>query len=242
MICRIEIMWGVFMKRNWKEIIAYLLIFSVFLCVPLAGNRTIAVLSEETANDDYVIIDAGHGGVDGGAVSCTGVYESQINLEISQKLNDVMHLLGIRTIMIRDSDISVYTEGKTIAAKKVSDIRERVRIANTTPNALLLSIHQNTFSDSKYHGTQVFYNGKFDSKVLAEEMQTSFRENVNPDNKRKCKKTSGVYLMEHINCSGILIECGFLSNAKEEEHLRNPEYQKKLCCVIGATVSQYLNT
>lgn len=230
------------MKHHLKEILGYILLFSAFILIPFAGNRAVTVLSEKEWDCNNVIIDAGHGGVDGGAVSCTGVYESQINLEIALKLDDLMHLLGIRTVMIRDTDISVYTEGNTIAAKKVSDIRERVRIVNTTPNALLISIHQNMFSQPKYHGTQVFYNGQADSKLLAEKLQTSFRENIKHTNNRQCKQTSGVYLMEHINCSGILVECGFLSNPQEEQNLRNPEYQKKLCCVIATTVSQYLNT
>lgn len=229
-------------RFNWKLVAGSFLLFLSFILVPLAGNHAVAVLSQGNNISNHVIIDAGHGGVDGGAVSCTGVYESRINLEISLKLNDLMHLLGIHTIMIRDKDISVYTQGNTIAAKKVSDIHERVRIVNTTPNALLISIHQNMFSDPQYYGTQVFYNGLSDSKLLAESLQTTFRESINPANKRQCKKSSGVYLMEHINCSGILIECGFLSNAQEERDLRNPEYQKKLCSVIAATVSQYLNT
>lgn len=230
------------MKRYWKDILGYFLLFSVFIAIPLAGNRAISVLSQELEIHNTVIIDAGHGGIDGGAVSVSGVYESQINLEISQKLNDMMRLLGIRTIMIRDTDNSVYTEGKTIAAKKVSDIHERVRIVNTTPNALLVSIHQNMFSDPKYNGTQVFYNNRSDSKILADCLQAAMRQNINSVNKRQCKEASGIYLMDHINCHGILIECGFLSNPEEEQNLRNPEYQKKLCSVIATTVSQYLNT
>ena len=230
------------MKRYWKEIIGYTLLFAAFIFIPLAGNRAVYVLSQNREPDTTIVIDAGHGGVDGGAVSCAGAYESHINLEIALKLNDFMHLMGIRTIMIRNADISVYTEGTTIATKKVSDIRERVRVVNTTPNALLLSIHQNMFSDPKYRGAQVFYNGESDSKLLAENLQAAFRQNVDPVNKRQIKKATGIYLMEHINCNGILIECGFLSNPQEEQNLRSSEYQKKLCAVIAATVAQYLNT
>ena len=197
---------------------------------------------QKKKNLDVLVIDAGHGGVDGGAVSCTGVYESQINLEIALRLEDLMHLLGIRTVMIRDTDRSVYTEGSTIAAKKVSDIKERVRIVNTTPNALFVSIHQNNFQDPRYQGAQVFYNSHPDSKALAENLQTALRKNLDPSNKRSIKKTTGVFLMEHINCTGVLIECGFLSNQQEEAMLRDSEYQKSICCVVSTTVSQYLNT
>lgn len=225
-----------------KTIILYFLIFALFLTIPLVGNHSISTLADTQSNRNYVIIDAGHGGVDGGAVSYTGVYESKINLEISSRVNDLMHLLGLRTIMIRDTDKSVYTDGQTIAAKKISDIKERVRIINTTPQALLISIHQNHFHDARYSGAQVFYNNTADSKLLAEKMQQAFRENLNPANKRKQKLSSGVYLMDHINCTGLLIECGFLSNPGEEAMLRDTVYQQKISAVITTTVSQYLNT
>lgn len=227
---------------DYKIIIIYSLIFAMFIFVSLNWNHTVATLSNNISQPQIVVIDAGHGGIDGGAVSCTGVYESTLNLEVACRLNDLMHLLGISTVMIRDTDRSVYTNGDTIAAKKISDIKERVRIVNSTPNALLISIHQNNFQQNQYWGTQVFYNQQEESKEIAEQLQAAFRANLNPDNRRQIKRTSGIYLMEHINCRGVLIECGFLSNPAEEAHLRNSTYQKQFICVIGSTVSQYLNT
>ena len=188
-----------------------------------------------------VIIDAGHGGVDGGATSCTGKLESAFNLEIALRLNDLMQLLGMHTAMIRTTDISVYTQGETIAAKKVSDLKERVKIVNETENALLVSIHQNTFSDGRYGGAQVFYGTKGEGQQLAEQLQNAFCATVNPGSNRRCKKAEGIYLMEHIDTTGVLIECGFLSNAEEEAKLRSADYQKKLCCVIASTVSNHLD-
>ena len=231
---------NVFFDR--KTLCLYLMILSLFLTVPLVGNKTVTVISENAQIKNHVVIDAGHGGVDGGAVSCTGVLESKINLEIALKLEAMLHLFGIRTVMIRNTDRSVYTQGTTIAAKKVSDIRERVRIVNSTQNALLLSIHQNHYTDPRYSGGQVFYNHTADSKKLGEMMQAALHTNLDSSNKRPAKKISGVYLMEHINCTGILVECGFLSNPQEEAFLRDASYQKKLCGVIAATVSGYLNT
>lgn len=216
-------------------IILSVIVFSLF------GNQAVTTMVPESPIHT-IIIDAGHGGVDGGAVSCTGVYESQINLEIALRLDDLFHLLGAKTVMIRTSDISVYTEGETIAAKKVSDIKQRVQIANTTPYAIYLSIHQNNFADPRYWGSQIFYNGQSGSQEFASQMQTNLKNNLQQQNNRKIKKSSGVYLMEHMNCTGILIECGFLSNPSEEELLRNSEYQKKLCCVVAATTCQYVNT
>ena len=220
----------------------YVVTLAAFIIVSLLGNRAVTVFSENLAQPKCVIIDAGHGGIDSGAVSCTGVYESNINLQIALKLRDLMHLLGIKTIMIRDTDCSIDTEGNTIAAKKISDIKERIRIINTTPNAILISIHQNHFQDQRYSGAQAFYNSIEQSKVLAEKIQSDLRSNLDPGNKRKVKKISGVYLMERINAPGVLIECGFLSNPSEEAKLRDNQYQNKICSVISTTLSQYLNT
>lgn len=233
------------MKKLWNNrnlIAVYLFILSLGLALPLCGNHAVNVLSEQTQLRQTVIIDAGHGGVDGGAVSCTGVYESHINLQIALKLNDLMHLLGVDTVMIRTTDCSVHTQGETIAAKKVSDIKERVRIANTTPKALYLSIHQNHYSDSRYWGAQVFYNDLPESKALAQCLQNNLRSHISADNKRKPKRSNGVYLMEHISCPGLLIECGFLSNPQEEDMLRSDDYQRRLCSVIAVTAAEYLNT
>ena len=190
--------------------------------------------------EHIVIIDAGHGGEDGGATSCTGYLESEINLSIALRLNDLCHLLGVDTVMIRTTDISVYTEGRTLAAKKASDLRQRVNIVNSYPNGILVSIHQNTFSDSRYYGAQVFYAGTNGSKELAERMQKQFND-VDPNASRQVKASSGVYLMQHIKNTGVLIECGFLSNPEEEAKLRNLEYQKRLCGILAIALGAHIN-
>ena len=202
----------------------------------------ISVLSENVPVSvrKTVVIDAGHGGVDGGATSCTGVLESQFNLEISLKLKDVLNLLGIKTVMIRTTDCSVYTEGETIAQKKVSDLKQRVKIVNSTENCILVSIHQNFFSDSKYSGAQVFYAPTERSHVLAKSMQYAFIQTINPDSHRQEKPANTIYLMQNINCPGVLVECGFLSNPQEEYWLRTKEYQLKVCSVIAGSISNFL--
>ncbi len=222
---------------------AYLLILAGFLIGAFAGSKAITVLSESApvTNRACVIIDAGHGGEDGGATSCTGVLESKINLEIALKLDDLMHFLGVDTHMIRTTDRSIYTQGDTIATKKISDIKERVKIVNETKDALLISIHQNQFSDSRYKGAQVFYAPTDKSNSLAKEFQTQLIQSLNPGSKRQIKNTDGIYLMQHINCPGVLIECGFLSNPEEEAMLRDNTYQKKICVVIASVTSRYLN-
>lgn len=222
----------------------YLIAAIIFLAVAEGGSRAVTVISENAPIErkNILIIDAGHGGEDGGATSCTGVLESQINLEIALRLNDLCHLLGYETRMIRTTDVSVYTEGNTIAAKKVSDLKQRVRIVNETENGILISIHQNTFPEGKYSGAQVFYNSITGSQDLAHTMQSAFTQTLNPRSNRKSKQADNVYLMQHIQRPGVLVECGFLSNPTEEANLRAGEYQKKLCCVIVSAISSYLNT
>ena len=229
-------------KSNWVGFLPfYLLVMILFIGIAGGSSELATVISQGSGTQRHaIIVDAGHGGVDGGATSCTGVLESQINLEIALRLNDLLHLLGCDTVMIRTTDTSVYTEGTTIAAKKVSDLKERVRIVNGTENAVLVSIHQNTFSDSRYSGAQVFYGGANNSRDLARALQSAFSQSVNPGSSRKCKKADSVYLMQNISCTGILVECGFLSNPREEALLRSPEYQQKLCCVIGSALTVFL--
>lgn len=229
------------MARKW--VIVYCLTALIVLVVIWGGKQAVQVLSEDNPSQTRwcIVLDAGHGGEDGGATSCTGVLESGINLEITLRLRDLLHLLGRDTRMIRSSDISVYTKGGSIAQKKMSDLKERVRIVNTTSHAILLSIHQNNFSDSRYSGAQVFYADTPDSEQLAKNLQSTFVSSLNKGSNRKSKQCDGIYLMEHISCPGILVECGFLSNPVEEARLRSPQYQKKLCCVIAATVSSFLS-
>ena len=138
----------------------YLTIILVSVIVTVSGSKAVTTLAENwpVKRNITFIVDAGHGGEDGGATSCTGILESHINLQIALRLDDLLHLLGYDTVMIRKTDISVYTEGNSIAQKKISDLKERVRIVNDTENAILISIHQNFFADSRYSGAQVFYN------------------------------------------------------------------------------------
>ena len=229
-------------RENWIGLLPfYLLVVVLLLGATQFGSDAVTAISnaQPLKSNHTIIIDAGHGGVDGGATSCTGVLESQLNLEISLRLEDLLHLLGYRTLMIRKENISVYTEGETIAQKKISDLKERVRIVNSTENAVLISIHQNTFSDNRYGGAQVFYANTEQSRELAQILQNSLVTTINSGSNRQCKKATGVYLMNQIENTGILIECGFLSNPTEEALLRSSTYQIKLCCVIASAISNF---
>lgn len=233
--------YGYYLKRFWP---IYAITIVLFIFVTAGANQAVTTLGESIPIERSctIIIDAGHGGEDGGATSCTGVLESNINLQIALCLQDLCYLMGFDTKMIRTTDISVYTEGRTLAAKKVSDLKERIRTVNETNNAILISIHQNTFPVEKYRGAQVFYNRIGQSKELAERVQANFLHSINIGSNRKCKPSDGIYLMEKIQRPGILIECGFISNAEEEAQLRSAEYQRKLCCVIVSSLSSFLNS
>lgn len=226
--------------RFWPLYIGVTVIFLLLIAV---GNTAVTVVtkSQPIIRSTMIVIDAGHGGEDGGATSCTGILESQLNLEIALKLNALCHLLGFETKMIRTSDVSVYTEGTTISAKKASDLRRRVQIVNQTENAVLISIHQNTFSDSRYSGAQVFYAETDGSREFAELLQQHLTL-IDRGNHRHIKPAHNIYLMQHIKKTGVLIECGFLSNPSEEAMLRSAMYQKKLCSVIATGLCQYINS
>lgn len=230
------------MRSFQKWIVGYGIILLLTLLAAHWGSRAVTTIAENLPpeREHTIVIDAGHGGVDGGATSCTGVLESRFNLEISLRLRDLLHFLGHETRMIRTEDISVYTQGDTIARKKMSDLKQRVKMVNETENAILLSIHQNSFPDGRYSGAQVFYGAAEGSQPLAKQLQGAFVKTLNPGSRRQEKKSAGIYLLEHIRCPGVLIECGFLSNPEEEAKLRSPGYQQKLCCVIACTLSEIL--
>ncbi len=228
-----------YIRKFWP---VYLVAACLFLGIVAAGQQTVTVIAQNQPIErkPVFIIDAGHGGEDGGAVSCTGVLESRINLEIALRLQPLLQFLGYPTAMIRTEDVAIHTEGSTIGARKVSDLKNRVKFVNEREEGILLSIHQNTFPQEKYSGAQIFYNDE-QGRALAQSLQEAFCKTVNPGSSRKAKKAQGVYLMEHIENPGLLIECGFLSNPSEEAKLRSGEYQKKICCVIACSLSQMLS-
>lgn len=208
------------------------------------GNKTVSTISNSLPirRNHCIIIDAGHGGEDGGAVSCTGIPESVLNLQIALKLNDIIHLLGYNTRMIRTEDTAVYTSGSTIAQKKISDLKERVRIANENESSsILLSIHQNFYTNKIYSGAQVFYGNGEGSKALSQELQHAILSTINTNSKRKEKSGTGIYLLEKAKCPAVIIECGFLSNEEEEAKLRTEMYQKSIASVIACSAAEYLS-
>lgn len=216
----------------------YVLVLCLVLTLTYLGGEVVTTMAKGDPDPGRicVVIDPGHGGIDGGATSCSGILESHINLQIAQRLESMVQLLGYDTLMTRTTDTSVHTEGHTIAAQKVSDLKNRVSLIDSTRGAILISIHQNTYPDPKYSGTQVFYATSPYSMDLAKLLQTKCIQHLGQSSKRSCRPGKGIYLMEHIHKPGVLIECGFLSNPDDDRKLNDPGYQKKLTAVIAGTL------
>ena len=194
------------------------------------GRSAPAAAVSGTGGDWTLILDAGHGGEDGGASSPAGQKESDINLAIVLKARALMAFLGVEPRLTRETDISLHSDGAgTIHQKKVSDLKNRVAMVEGTPNALLISVHQNHFTDPRYDGTQVFFNGGDKGRPWGEGAQELFRQVLDLSNDRKAKPMpDGIYLFEHISCPAILVECGFLSNGEEAALLVTDAYQRKV--------------
>lgn len=187
-----------------------------------------------------LVLDAGHGGEDGGAVTAGGDCESLINLAIVQKAEALMAFLGVETRLTRSEDVSLSTYGDTIRERKISDLKNRAAMISNIPNAILISVHQNYFTDSRYSGAQVFYaQGDF-CRQWGENTQEILRQVLNENNDRAAKLISGdLYLFKHVNCPAILVECGFLSNGEEASLLLTDCYQRKVALALaGAYLHQ----
>lgn len=231
-----------FFRKNWP---IYLAVIAGFTGLSLLGSRAfgaVRVYRDALAMPQTtVVLDAGHGGADGGAVSCTGARECEINLAITQRLDDLLHLLGCPTLQLRQGDTDLASaDAASISEKKVTDLKNRVARINQQADAVLVSIHQNQFSQSQYLGAQVFYAPNTESRAFAALMQQNLRAGLDPGNKRECKPGSGIFLLEKIECPGILVECGFLSNPGEEALLRSKDYQKRLAAVLAGSITAFL--
>lgn len=192
-----------------------------------------------------VIIDAGHGGEDGGAVGYdNNTCEKGINLAVAQKLKQFLTIGGFRVIMTREKDQLLNDEGlNTVRQRKVSDIQNRMQIIEKNPDAIFISIHQNKFTQASANGTQIFYSpNNSDSEDLAQSMQDSFRELIQPANSRQVKKAGKeIYLLYHSKIPSIMVECGFLSNKDECEKLLKDEYQSQVAFSVYAGLMKYID-
>lgn len=178
------------------------------------------------------IIDAGHGGIDGGAEAPNGTKEKELNLALSASIRDIFDILGYDVIMTRYEDIMLSDEGR--GTKKQRDLRARLDIAETNPDAVFISIHMNKFPDSRSSGLQVWYSPNNEkSRPLAAVIRAEVKQYISPNNNREIKEAgSNIYLLDRIENPAVLVECGFLSNSSDMALLSDPVYRRRLASVI----------
>ena len=188
-----------------------------------------------------IVLDAGHGGMDSGAVGIDNVLEKDINLSIALNLKDLFNISGFNVKMTREKDESIHNEDSgTIRSQKVSDLKNRLNIINFDPNNLLISVHQNKFEDSKYKGAQVFYyKNSEEGKRLAEDIQQALCDSLGST--RSAKSNSDYYVLRTTTIPSAIVECGFLSNSDEETKLNTADYQQKTAWAIYKGISDYFN-
>lgn len=184
-----------------------------------------------------LVLDAGHGGMDGGAVAEDGTAEQDINLAIVRKCQALAGFFGVRTILTREDGNSLdYDPACTVRQNKVADIHAREERTNRAENPVFVSVHLNKFSDSQYTGAQTFWSkNNPEGQVLAESVQNQLTLGLHPAKQRTAKQApDSVYLMKHLTCPAVIVECGFLSNRQETEQLKQEAYQKKLSvCIVN---------
>lgn len=203
-------------------------------------DQTVQTVSTPVSNK-VVIIDAGHGLPDGGAVGNSGTIESEINLKIALKLQKLLEESGSYVILTRSDENGIYeNDNSSISDKKVSDIKNRVTIGNESSADIFVSIHLNKIEEEQYHGWQTFYNSKSEEgKRLSECIQNSLNETISKDNRRVPKEIDNVYILNHVEIPISIVECGFLSNNEEEQNLKSEEYQNKLAYGIYIGIIDY---
>ena len=228
-------------KTIYLMILAVILITFCLMMYSAFSNITARTASDSLEQQPMIVIDAGHGGEDGGA-EVDGVLEKDINLSIAGKLSEILRLCGCRVTEIRDEDISVYdSDALTLREKKVSDLKRRVEIANENDNNILVSIHQNKFDNSAYSGAQLFYSSNHDdSRVLAESIRSAITSLLQKDNTRELKPAgSDIYLLDNAEVPAVIVECGFLSNQEERSKLMDDAYQNEMAYAVAMGVLEY---
>lgn len=224
----------VVLKRSNIFILAASVMLSV-ATVNMVKNSPALPASSAVWENKVIVLDAGHGGFDGGAVGISGAVEKEINLEITLKLKALLEKTGAKVVVTRQDDTA-------LAETKKEDMRKRKEIKESSGADIFVSIHMNKFSQEKYSGAQVFYANDEKSQKLGEHIQSAMVNLLNPENNRKAKATDGnVYILKESGVPSVIVECGFLSNAEEEGLLKQKDYQQKVAWSIYSGVLKYFD-
>lgn len=233
------------MKGNKKLVIALSIVTLAFLSIFLINLKDLLAAFEHNnlvdSTTKVILIDPGHGGIDGGACSKDGICEKNINLSIALKLDELLKRDGYKVILTRYEDQGLYTEGKTVREKKIEDLNKRVSMKKDMQADLFISIHLNTFPQASVKGAQVWYSRYEDSVKVADLIQKNLISDLDPSNHRKPKPAEAQYkvLRNNDTMPGVIVECGFLSNYEEAQKLKQDEYQTKIAESLYKSVSMY---
>lgn len=222
-----------------KRLILIMFLFLLALATFLRHEKNESVFSSRQSG--IIVIDAGHGLPDGGAVGMNGSIESTLNIKIARLVEKGLKKKGYSVIMTRTDDNSISDEGKTLAQRKRSDMYKRLEIINSSGGDMFISIHMNKFTDSRYHGAQVIYSDNFiESENLAECLQKKLCDiKENTSKRTHAKAPSGIFLLKNAKIPAVIVECGFLSNYDEEKLLNTEKYQKLLSSAIVKGIENY---
>ncbi len=234
-------------RRFLPRYLLFCLVFVLLLALLIILSRNLlggivnaAVQENEpTSGLPIIVIDAGHGGEDGGTIGKSGVLEKDLNLAIALLLDEQLRACGVRTVMTRTEDVLLYDPTSDYRGqKKVQDLATRRRIAEEQENAVFVSIHMNAFPQEKYNGLQVYYSKNSPHSLrLAETIRERICTSLQPNNHRTVKSAgSEIYLLDRLTCPAVLVECGFLSNPDECFRLENAEYRKQLALCLCASI------
>ena len=231
-----------FKKWTALYLLTLLLLFAGFAAILWQGSAVNASKNLVLEQGPVLVIDPGHGGMDGGAMAADGTVEAQINLAVSLRVEELARFIGVETEMTRREDVSLHdASADTVRAKKASDLKNRTALANAVPGGVVESIHQNSLPDvPSVCGAQVFYSAAEGSQELAEAVQSALNAALNPKPKEPKQAGSSVYLLQHAKSPTILVECGFLSNPQETVRLNTPAYQTELALTILSAVLAHL--
>ena len=211
------------------------------IAVYMGSTAAKTAMGDNVKEKKTVVVDAGHGGLDGGAVADDGTLEKDLNLALAKSVYLVLRSLGADAVMTRTEDV-MYAEPSS-THKKLDDLTHRIETVKGADDPVFVSIHMNKFPVQKYSGLQVYYSkNNEESKSLADAIQSAAATYIRPQNTRQTKAAGDeIYLLSNLDCPAVLVECGFLSNPNELELLKNEEYRNKLAAVIAVTVMEYIN-
>lgn len=227
------------LKRLIKIVllVALLAAAAVFVKIFVSNGGLKPVISQNSRST--LVLDAGHGGIDGGAISDSGLKESDINLQIALKTEALVRFLGIDTVMTRETDTD---NSDNKAYSEHDNLVQRAKLANSTENAVLISIHQNKFPSAVVSGAEVMYSDNDDSKALGLITQDNLVTLLDSSNRRVARPApKELLLTSSVECPTILVECGFMSNPQEVQKLASNDYQLKLAAILAGSYIQFLN-